>query len=322
MLIKICLLFIFILCFYQQTYAEKLELFTDNRVYTKLQPLFVYGNALPNENLIIRLFYPDGTIAKFDQIESDLNGLFNHILLIWPSPSQKFPYGTYTIEVTSTEQNGFSKKANLRFSSTSGLVIAPVKHQISTFVFVPELAAIDNLIRIFIQITSDGMLVGDDPNKLLGTSHVHMPSGKVVSLYSEFNTLHQGLYFADYTPEQEGTYVFHIVTFNSGTISHSSAATTVLSQDIGGISDQIMELDLILDDASKELDKLQYDVSKFGTTLETASNNIDKSVLAISKSVNNIEEASIQLNSLLFPIVAFIVIIVVLQIAILARYRK
>jgi hypothetical protein len=55
--------------------------------------------------------------------------------------------------------------------------------------------------------------------------------------------------------------------------------------------------------------------------LEGASTNIDASVTSVSNSVSNIEEASSQLNSLFFPIVASIGIIVALQIAILARRR-
>ncbi len=83
-----------------------LELFTDNIVYTDGKPLFVYGNALPNENLIVRLFAPDGTIAKFDQITVDREGMYNHVLLVWPDSSTTFPYGTYTVEVISSTQNG------------------------------------------------------------------------------------------------------------------------------------------------------------------------------------------------------------------------
>ncbi len=90
--------------------AVTLELFTDNIVYTDGKPLFVYGNALPNENLIVRLFAPDGTIAKFDQITVDMEGMYNHVLLVWPESSTTFPYGTYTVEVISSIQNGISKK--------------------------------------------------------------------------------------------------------------------------------------------------------------------------------------------------------------------
>ena len=37
-----------------QVFAVTLEVFTDNKVYNDGKPLFVYGNALPNENLIAR----------------------------------------------------------------------------------------------------------------------------------------------------------------------------------------------------------------------------------------------------------------------------
>ena len=106
--------------------------------------------------------------------------------------------------------------------------------------------------------------------------------------------------------------------FYEGTVS---AATVVLDQDIGGISDQIVALDAILDDTAEELDRLKQEVSKFGSTLENADTTIESSVGSITSSVGNIEEASIQLNSLLFPVVASIGIIVALQIAILARRR-
>jgi len=89
---------------------SELELFTNSKVYSSQHSLQVYGTGLPEENLIIRLFAPDETISKFDQITTESDGSFNYGLLIWPEPSTNFPYGTYTIEVISTEQNGLSKK--------------------------------------------------------------------------------------------------------------------------------------------------------------------------------------------------------------------
>ncbi|MGI0064493.1 MAG: methyl-accepting chemotaxis protein, partial [Nitrosopumilaceae archaeon] len=76
-------------------YAENLDLFTDSDVYSDGQPLYVYGKAISNENLILRLFAPDGTIVIFDQIIVDSEGTFNHVLLTWPEASTKIPYGTY-----------------------------------------------------------------------------------------------------------------------------------------------------------------------------------------------------------------------------------
>jgi len=304
----------------QEGFSE-LEVATNSRVFSENQPLFVYGKGLPNENLIIRLFAPDETIARFDQITANDDGSFNYILITWPKPSSSFPFGTYTVEVISTEQNGLSQKIDVKFTSTTELVEVPVERQINTLVFAPETAAINNSFRVFVQTTSDGLLLGGDPSKLLETTHVHLPSGKVVRLSDSFATLHQGLYFVNYTPQEEGTFVFHVVAFSRGTISHGSAATLVQTQDLSGISDQIIELNSILEETSKELDTLKSEVQEFGSTLGNASSNIDASVASVSDSVVNIEEASSQINSLLFPIVASIGIIVALQVTILARRR-
>jgi hypothetical protein len=302
-------------------YAENLDLFTDRTVYTDGQPLFVYGKGISNENIILRLFAPDGTIVVFDQIIVDSEGSFDHVLLTWPTASTKFPYGTYTVEAISTTQNGLSKTVDIKFTSTSELVEVPVERHVSVSVFAPEIAAVDQPFRVFAQVTSDGLLVGGDPNELLGTSHVHTPTDQVESLSQSFATLHEGLYYVDYTARQKGTYIFHMVAFTKGTISHGSVATTVLNQDISGVAEQVVKLNSILAETSGELDRLKSEIEGFGSTLESASENIDSGVSSISTSVKNIEEASIQLNSLLFPIVASIGIIVALQIAIFARRR-
>jgi len=300
---------------------SELEVATNSLVFSENQPLFVYGKGIPDENLIIRLFAPDETIARFDQVTANDEGAFNHILITWPSSSSSFPFGTYTVEVISTEQNGVSQKIDVKFASTTQLVQVPVERQINTLVFAPETAAVNNSFRVFVQTTSDGLLIGNDPTKLLETTHVHLPSGKVVKLSDSFKTLHQGLYFVDYTPQEEGTFVFHVVAFSQGTISHGSAATLVQTQDLSGIADQIIELNSVLDETSKELVTLKSEVQEFGSTLGNASSNIDASVASVSSSVVNIEEASSQINSLLFPIVASIGIIVALQVTILARRR-
>ncbi|MEK0368553.1 MAG: methyl-accepting chemotaxis protein [Nitrosopumilus sp.] len=300
---------------------SELDLSTNSKVYSTAHSLQIYGSGLPEENLIIRLFAPDETIAKFDQITTDEDGSFNYSVLIWPEPSTNFPYGTYTVEVISTEQSGISKKIDVKFTSTTDLVEIPVERHVNTLVFAPETAAINQSFRVFVQTTSDGLLIGNDPAKLLGTTHVHLPSGLSISLSDSFNTLHQGLYFVDFIPKDEGTHVFHVVAFSQGTTSHGSAATNVLSQDLGGISDQIIKLNTILDETSSELDNLKSEIKGFDITLEHASNQIDENIGDISNSVKFISEASSQLNALMLPIIASIGLIVALQITILARRR-
>ena len=318
--VLLSILFVFLLIPIQDSFSE-LEISTNTKVYSPEHNLQVYGKGLPEENLIIRVFAPDESIAKFDQITTEKDGTFNYALLTWPQPSTDFPYGTYTVEVISTEQNGLSQKIDIKFSSTTDLLDVTVERFVNTLVFAPETAAIGQPIRVFVQTTSDGLLIGGQPSELLGTTHVHLPSGLSVTLTNSFKTLHQGLYYVDYIPVEEGTHVFHVVAFSQGTTSHGSSATNVLTQDLGGISDQIIKLNSILQETSGELDILKSEIAGFDSTLEKASNKIDESTGTISTSVEYISEASSQLNSLLFPIIASIGIIVALQITIIARRR-
>ena len=313
--------------FFMNGYAE-LDASTSQLVYAPGEPLFVYGDAEPNEPIIIRLYAPDGTIAEFEQVMTKSDGSFQHSLFDWAEPSPNLPFGSYILEIISNQQGGMSKTFDIKFSSTSELANIPIERTVKTTVFAPETGAVGSLFRVFGQTSSDGLLVGDDPKSILGTSHVHLPNGQVENLDESLNTLHQGLYYTDYFPGLEGTYVFHMVAFNDGNISHGSSATHVLTQDISGISDQILELNQVLDQTEKELQRLKAETSQFGSTLENASTNIDQSVTAIDDSVNtifesveNIEEGSSQLNALLFPIVSSIAIILALQIVIIARRR-
>ena len=93
--------------------------------------------------------------------------------------------------------------------------------------FAPEIAASDRPFRVFVQVTSDGHLIHEEVKKLLAATHVHTPSDSVRSLTQQLERLHEGLYFVEYKPTQEGTYVFHMVANHQGTVSHGSAASLV-----------------------------------------------------------------------------------------------
>ena len=314
------ILFVFLLIPSQYSFSE-LESSTNAKVYSPEHTLQVYGTGLPEENLILRLFAPDESITKFEQIQTNSDGSFNHQLLTWPNPSSGVPYGTYVVEVLSTEQHGLSEKIVIKFSSTTELISVPVERQIDTIVFAPETGAINQPFRVFVQTTRDGLNIGNNPSELLGNSLIHLPDGKSSSLKNYFKTLYSGVYYLDFTPTQEGTHVFQIAIFNDGIASKGFAATHVLSQNLGGINNQIIKLNSILDETSKELDILKSEIVGFDNRLLSASDKIDKSTGVIAISVQSISEASSQLNSLLFPIIASIGIIVALQITIIARRR-
>ena len=309
-----------------QVFAEELLAFTNQQIYTTQHPLLVYGTGPENAPLVIRLFAPDGSIAEFQQITTNSDGSFSYKILDWPESSTKYPFGTYTVEVLTNI--GLNQKIDIKFASTTELELIPIERRITTEVFAPEMAAADRPFRVFVQVTTDGLLVSGDAKKVLSSSHIHGPDGKVQSLAMSIEMLHEGLYFVEYTPRAEGTYIFHMVAFSEGTQSHGSAATLVLGEDIAGISRQIITLNDVLTTASTELDTLQTDIHGFGTTLEDASTKlensvtiIDSSVSSMSSAVENIEQASLQVNSLLFPIMGAIAVILALQISIIARRR-
>jgi len=309
-----------------QVFAAELTMYTNQQIYTTQHPLLVYGTGPVNAPLVLRLFAPDGSIAEFEQITTNPDGSFNHRILDWPASSTKYPFGTYTVEALTS--GGQSQKIDIKFAASSELELVPIERKITTQVFAPEMAAADRPFRVFVQVTSDGLLVSGDAKKVLSSSHIHSPDGKVQSLAMSMEMLHEGLYFVEYTPRAEGTYIFHMVAFSQGTQSHGSAATLVLGQDLGGISKQIVILDEVLTTASDNLNVLQTDIHGFGSTLEDASTTlrdsvttIDASVSSMSSAVDNIEEASLQVNSLLFPIMGAIAVILALQISIIARRR-
>ena len=310
------------------TEAFALELSTDRDVYSKGQPLLVYGQALPNEPLIIRLFAPDGTIAQFNQINADDTGAFSHILIRWPNATTNYSYGTYSVEAIATKEQGTSKTIDVKFLANSSLIQVPQQPIVQASVFAPQSAAVNQTFRVFIQVTSDGLLVAGNPSTVLGSSHVHMPDGNVVNISDSIKVLHQGLFYVDFTPTQEGTYIFHITAVSKGTSANGSVATLVLKENFEGVSKQILQLNTVLDSTSKELDKLKSEIQGFGTVLNSsqqsitqANQNLNKSVTKMSDSVTNIDQASTQLNSLFLPVVALIAIIIALQITILARRR-
>ena len=309
-----------------QVFAQELQMYTNQQIYSTQHPLLVYGNAPENSPLVLRMFAPDGSIAEFEQIITNDDGSFNYKMLDWPASSTKYPYGTYTVEaITNT---GERQKIDIKFASSTELELVPIERRITTQVFAPEMAAADRPFSVFVQVTSDGLLVSGEAKTVLSSSHIHAPDGKVQSLATSVEMLHEGLYFIEYTPRMEGTYIFHMVAFSQGTQSHGSAATLVLGQDISGISRQIITLNEVLTTASDELGTLQTDIHGFGSTLESASETlrdsvttIDTSVSTMSSAVENIEQASLQVNSLLFPIMGAIAVILALQISIIARRR-
>jgi len=156
-------------------FAGELKVYTNQQIYSTQHPLLVYGTGPENSPVILRLFAPDGTIAEFEQIITNSDGSFSHKMLDWPSSSTKHPFGTYTVEVITNV--GESQKIDIKFASSTELELVPIERKITTQVFAPEMAAADRSFRVFVQVTSDGLLVSGDAKNVLSSSHIHSPNG-------------------------------------------------------------------------------------------------------------------------------------------------
>ena len=177
---------------FQERLEGTLDVYTNQLVFAPGEPIFVHGQAMPKEPIIIRLFTPDDTIAEFEQIMTGDDGSFHHFLMEWDEPTTNLPYGTYILEVISNQQGGISKRIEVKFTNISEYVQVPIERSVSTIVFAPETAAVSRDFRVFVQTSSDGLLIGNDPNQILGTSHVHLPNGQVENLEDDLKILHQG----------------------------------------------------------------------------------------------------------------------------------
>ena len=186
-----------------QVFAAEFEVYTNQQIYSTPHPLYIYGTGDPNTPLVLRLYTPDGSTAEFKQIIVNSDGTFNLKLLDWPKSSTIFPYGTYTVEAI--PQSGPPKKIDIKFASSTELKHIPIERDLNTQVFAPEIAAINKPFRVFVQVTSDGLMVSSESVKVLSSSHIHSPNGKVQSLATSLEMLHEGLYFVEYTPRIEGT---------------------------------------------------------------------------------------------------------------------
>ena len=77
LLVLLSIIFVFLLIPIQDSFSE-LDISTNSKVYSPDHTLQVYGTGLPEESLILRLFAPDESITKFEQIQTNSDGTFNH----------------------------------------------------------------------------------------------------------------------------------------------------------------------------------------------------------------------------------------------------
>ena len=72
---------------FQERLEGTLDVYTNQLVFAPGEPIFVHGQGMPKEPIIIRLFSPDDTIAEFEQLMTGEDGSFHHFLMEWDQPT-------------------------------------------------------------------------------------------------------------------------------------------------------------------------------------------------------------------------------------------
>ena len=66
---------------FQERLEGTLDVYTNQLVFAPGEPIFVHGQAMPKEPIIIRLFTPDDTIAEFEQLMTGEAVSYTHLTL-------------------------------------------------------------------------------------------------------------------------------------------------------------------------------------------------------------------------------------------------
>lgn len=314
----------------EPAYGARFTLLVEEEVYTPGETMVIYGGGAENDLILVTLYDAAGTAVIRDNVVTDSDGFFRQSLYQWKAPSFSVPLGTYTIEAVSSLGTTDTRRVEVTFAEaivTGQGPRIPTTHSLAIKLDSPDQAAVGEPFRIFTQVTFDGDLVAveeRDTAELLGLSHIH--SGNVtITLADKLRRLHEGLYYADVTIDQEGTYIVHSVAFHRGLLAHDSKVISATSSSISTIQESITELDLRLNSTNRELERLQGGIEQTHNALNDTQSAITSSVeearLSIRSDIETVQQASGQINSLILPVLALISVIIALQISLFARIR-
>jgi hypothetical protein len=312
----------------QPAYAEAFIARVNQQTFFPGERLVVYGKGSPNDAFVFRLYDPSGRAIKIDSIPADDDGFFKKAVFEWPDPTRNLAFGTYQAEVSSSLGDPKTQRIEVNFaeggSQSTDTLGASVQHILSVKLDAPADVQIMKKFRIFVQVTYDGALVDSDPASLLGTSHIHS-GNNTINLSDSFFKLHEGLYYADVTLPQEGSYIIHASAFYRGFVSHDSRVVSAATYTINTVQDSINNLDRELEGLHAQLDETRSTLNQTGTSItdsvSQARASIGEDIASAKVAVNETREASGQLNSLILPVLALISVIIALQISLFARIR-
>jgi hypothetical protein len=279
---------------------------------------------------LVRIFDSAGRLVQQDNIVTDVDGLFRKEIFEWPEPTLTVPFGSYTIEATSSLERTDIRTIEVSFAEAIEEDTGPrnpIVHTLGLKLDSPTQVSVGAPFRIFIQVTFDGALVAveeEAADDLLGASHVHS-GNTTISLRDKVKRLHEGLYYADVTLDMESSYIVHAAAFYRGLLSHDSKVVTATKSSISTIQESVTELDTRLDSTNEELQNLRQGIQETRESLNHTQSEITDSVddarTAIRGDIEAMQQATGQINSIILPVLALISVIIALQISLFARIR-
>lgn len=283
----------------QTSYAQALRIDINQKTYAPGDTMVLFGKGIARDGLAVQLFNPTGALIYRTQVEVGLEGSFSRILLEWPGATEKFPFGVYSLVVTSSISADIRATQALRFAETSGSFAGDLGRELQIQLSVPPAIGVDEVARVVVQVTVNGVLVGSDANQTLRGSHIHLPDGGVAQI-NPFKVLEDGIYTADFRSSMLGHHTIHVKAFQQGLLASSAAGLFVEEGPILSLGKEITNLNANVESLRQE------------TVVKTGD---------ISRAVSEIGTASGQVTSLLLPIIGMIAIIVALQATMLAKKK-
>lgn len=281
-----------------EVFAQAFTANTNQRSFAPRDTLVVFGKTFPNDSLIAELSNPRGARVLTTQIDAGVEGSFSRILMEWPNPNDKFPFGTYTLKLTSSISR---QEKFLVFSFTNVLSgAADQERRLELQVAVPPVIGKDEVAKVIVEVLVNGVLVKGTADETLDGSKIYYPDGSIVQM-NNFTALDDGLYMADFQSDMVGHHVISIQAFYQGLLATNAQGVFVEEGNVLSLGREINRV-------NENLEKLRAE------TLER-NNRLEEAVIEVS-------QASGQVTSLLLPVIGMIVVVVVLQATILSRRGK
>ncbi len=278
--------------------ANALEIELNKNIFMPGDKLVIFGNAIPNDSLIIELFNPTGNMIYRTQLDISANGNFALILLRWPEPDDnKFRIGTYTLLITSSISNEKNSKVLLYQLQTPKEKSKDITNKLSLSLSMPSIAKIGEEVPIIANVRlNDLPLIGlESINAIIDSSN-----GSIT--LDNFIAIDDGIYKA---------------SFNSNITGYHTIIVNTKHQDLF-----VKEISIIkIEKNDNELDYINNEINSIKALISNKTNTIDNDISNINDSLVNVTSAIGQLTSLLLPILGMIAIIVALQATILAKHK-